>query len=105
MHYTVCARLRAETAPTLFRKLTDGTLERQKPDGREIIASMERARLGEDGIVRWSEQCFCASPLQHERETVYDLHFTDFEAEAAEGYCDFEGEPFMEFLERIAEAG
>lgn len=102
MHYNVTARLRRETAGELLRKLTDGTIEGQKPDGREIAASMERARVGEDGVARWSEQCFCETPLQHERETVYDHHFRDMNIEATDDTHDFEGEPFMEYLERAA---
>lgn len=104
MHYDVQARLKPGSAADLLRKLTDGTVARQKPDGAEIVASMERARVGKDGVVRWSEQCFCSPPLKHERETVYDGHFADLTAEATEGYREFEGEPFMEFLARTAKA-
>ena len=36
----------------------------------EIVAAMARARVGSDGTVRWTETCFCPTPLKHERETV-----------------------------------
>jgi hypothetical protein len=99
MYYTVQARLIPETAADFLRKLTDETIESQKPDGREIVASMKRAVIDDEGIVRWSEVCYCPTPLQHERATVYDHHFTDIKTEESEGYTKFEGKPLMEFLE------
>ena len=63
---------------------------------------MKRARIGENGSVQWSEQCFCPTPLQHERETVYDHYFSDIETQETESYVEFEGEPFMDYLERQA---
>lgn len=98
MHYTVTARLIPETANDFLVKLTDGTIENQKPDGKEIVASMNRAAIDENGIVRWSEICYCPTPLQHERATVYDHHFTEIETEEVEGYVEFESKPLMEFL-------
>ena len=100
MHYTVQARLIPDTAADLLRKLTDGTVERQKPDGKEIVASMQRAVIDEDGVVRWSEVCYCPTPLQHERATVYDQHFTAIETQEVEEYVQFEGQAFMEYLEK-----
>ena len=102
MHYTVTARLIPESAADFLRKLADGTIENQKPDGNEIVASMNRAVIDEEGVVRWSEVCYCPTPLQHERATVFDQHFTDIETEEVEDYVQFEGEPFMEQLERLA---
>ena len=104
MHYTVTACIIPETAADFLRKLTDGTIEAQKPDGREIVASMNRAVIDNDGVVRWSEVCYCPTPLQHERETVYDRHFTDLETEEVDGCVEFEGKPLMERLQEIAEA-
>lgn len=60
---------------------------------------MKRAVIDNEGVVRWSEVCYCPTPLQHERATVYDQHFTDLETEEVEGYVAFDGEPLMEFLE------
>ena len=59
---------------------------------------MERARVQPDGRVRWSEMCFCPTPLAHERETVLDRHFTDIETEEVDRYREFEGEPLMDRL-------
>ena len=99
MHYKVQARLIPDAAADFLRKLTDGTIENQKPDGKEIVASMQRAVIDDEGVVRWCEVCYCSTPLQHERETVYDQHFTDIETEEVEDYVEFEGEPLMKFLE------
>ena len=98
MIYLVKARFRTETASQFLGKLTDGTVANQKPDGQEIIASMNRARIDDTGVVRWSELCFCPSPLAHERATLYDQHFTDLETEPTDAHNEFDGQPFMEFL-------
>lgn len=103
MHYTVSARMIPETAADFHRKLTGDTIENQQPDGQEIVASMNRAVIDNDGVVRWSEVCYCSTPLQHERETVYDRHFTDLETEEVDGYVEFEGKSLMEQLKEIAE--
>ena len=99
MIYKVHAHFKPETAADFYRKLTDGTIKSQEPDGREIVASMNRAIVGENGIVRWSEKCYCPTPLQHERETVYDHHFTDIRTEEIGDYVEFDGRPLMEYLE------
>ena len=98
MFYSVKARYIPSALLEFYRKLTDGSIRRQKPDGQEIVESMRRARITEPGVVRWSEMCFCPTPLAHERQTVYDHHFTDFETEIVDGYVQFDGEPFMDFL-------
>ncbi len=102
MHYKIQACLIPDTAADFLRKLTDGTIENQKPDGKEIVASMQRAVVDDEGIVRWSEVCYCSTPLKHERETVYDHHFTDIETEEVEAYVQFDGKPLMEYLQNQA---
>lgn len=52
MIYKVQGRRKFETSAEILRKLMDGTIECQDPDGREIVASMKRAVISEDGIVR-----------------------------------------------------
>ena len=91
MHYVVSARLKPGNADELLAKLTDGTIANQKPDGQEIVESMQRAKIGEDGLVHWSEVCYCPTPLQHERATVYDRHFAEFQAEPVATYVVAEG--------------
>ncbi|MCH8979903.1 MAG: hypothetical protein IH945_11775 [Armatimonadetes bacterium] len=98
MHYTVRARLIPGTAAEFLRKLTDGTVAKQEPYGREVVASMKRAVIDEEGVVRWSEVCYCPTPLEQERANVYDQHFTAIETQEAEEYVQFEGEAFMEYL-------
>ena len=67
-----------------FSNLDDGESRRpafagrlRLPDrGTEIVAAMKRARATADGVVRWTETCYCATPLQRERATVLDRYFT-----------------------------
>ena len=102
MIYSVRARLVAEKSAEFHRKLTDGTIETQRPDGSEIVSSMERARIAEDGFVRWTESCFCPTPLKHERDTVLDGYFSNIETEPVDAHIDFDGECLMD---RLAAAG
>jgi len=104
MHYTVTAHIIPETAADFLRRLTDGTIESQNPDGNEIVASMNRAVIDGDGVVRWSEVCYCPTPLEHERATVYDQHFTDLKAVEVEGYVEFEGTSLIDRLKEIAQS-
>ncbi len=59
---------------------------------------MERARIGADGTVRWTETCYCPSPLKHERETVLDRYFSDIETEEVAAHAEFDGEPLLDRL-------
>ncbi len=102
MHYTIIARFKRETAAEFHRRLIDGTIENQKPDGKEIVASMRRAKVDREGVVRWSEVCYCPTPLQHEKETVYDHFFEDIETNEVEDYVEFEGDDFMQHLARMS---
>ena len=101
MFYRVTARLRAGTGADFLRKLPDGTIASQSPDGREIVDAMNRAVLSSDGSVSWSEVCYCPTPLAHERATVYDTHFEALETEVIEGYQHYDGRSFMEYLAEL----
>ena len=101
MIYAVRAKLVAEKSEAFYRRLTDGTIERQRPDGSEIVSSMERARIAEDGFVRWTETCFCPTPLKHERETVLDRYFSNIEPEAVDAHFNFDGESLMDYLAAV----
>ena len=59
---------------------------------------MGRARIGLDGTVRWTETCFCTTPLKHERETVLDRYFTDIETDLIEEPIEFDGKPLIDSL-------
>lgn len=98
MYYSVRAKPIIAKLPEFYRKLTDGTIRQQRPDGQEIVEAMHRARIVATGEVRWSQRCFCPKPLKHERRTVYNRYFTELRTEVAHGSVEFEGQPFMEFL-------
>ena len=102
MHYAVTARFNPKTAAEFHRLLTDGTIENQKPDGKEIVASMKRVMIDEAGVVHWSEVCYCPTPLEHERATVYSRFFDDIKTDEIDGQREFEGEEFMGHLARLA---
>ena len=82
MLYMVKARFNKSKSKEFYKKLTDGTIQKQRPDGPEIIASMNRAIIDSSGLVKWTETCYCPTPLQHERSTVYDNYFTDMASES-----------------------
>lgn len=102
MIYHVRATFRDDTAAAFLAKLTDGTVAAQRPDGAEIVASMERAVINADGEVEWSETCFCSTPLAHERATVLDRHFDAITTEPIETHAAYPGQPFMDHLRRLA---
>ena len=104
MYYQVTARLKTDTGADFLRKLTDGTIKSQSPDGREIVDAMNRAVLADDGNVLWSEVCYCRTPLAHERATVFDRHFDALETEVVEGHQRYDGRSFMEYLTELGEA-
>ena len=101
MFYKVNANLREETATEFRRKLIDGTIQSQKPDGQEIVNAMSRAVVTQSGDIEWSEVCYCQTPLHHERTTVFDSHFDNLTTEVVEGYQTHEGKPFMDYLEEL----
>ena len=98
--YSVKARYIEEKMNEFYQKLTDGTIQNQKPDGQEIINSMKRAKITDQNTIQWYEMCFCAPPLKHERETVYDHFLTDMETSIIDEYVEYDGELFMDFLEK-----
>ncbi|MEK0318712.1 MAG: hypothetical protein QQN43_03975 [Nitrosopumilus sp.] len=100
MIYSVKARFIEEKMGEFYRKLTDGTIQNQKPDGQEIVNSVKRAKITESNTIQWSEMCFCPTPLKHERETVYNHFLTDMETEIIDDFVEFDGELFFEFLEK-----
>lgn len=102
MIYSVRAKINENKIFEFYKKLTDGTIYEQEPDGKEIVNSMKRAKLVENNTVQWSEMCFCSPPLKHERETVYDKYLTDIETKPIDDYEEYEGESFMQYLETRA---
>jgi hypothetical protein len=98
MLYAVSAKFIPGRAREFQTRLTDGIIAAQRPDGAEIVAAMKRARTGPDGTVRWTETCYCPTPLQHERATVLDRYFTDIETKAIDTPETFDGVPLMDRL-------
>ena len=100
MIYSVKAQFIKEKMSEFYQKLTDGTIENQKPDGHEIVASMKRAKITSPQTIQWSETCFCSTPLKHERDTIYDNFLTNLETKTIDDYVEFDGELFFDFLDR-----
>ena len=100
MIYSVKARFVEEKMVEFYQKLTDGTIQNQKPDGQEIVNSMKRAKITQPNTIQWSEMCFCSPPLKHERETIYNKFLTDMTTEIIDDYKEYDGELFMDFLEK-----
>jgi len=98
--YSIKAQYIEEKMGEFYQKLTDGTIQNQKPDGQEIVNSMKRAKITAPKIIQWSEMCFCPTPLKHERETIYNHFLTDLETKTIDNYVEFDGESFFDFLER-----
>jgi len=96
--YSVKARYIEEKMKEFYQKLTDDTIQNQKPDGQEIINSMKRAKITKLNVIQWSEMCFCSPPLKHERETVYNQFLENIETKVIDEYVDYTGELFMDFL-------
>ncbi len=99
MIYKVRAKFIEERLGDFYEKLTDGTIDGQRPDGQEMVDSMKRAKLTTPGVVEWFEMCFCPTPLQHERKTLYDFYFSDIETELVEDYGEIEGKSFGSYME------
>ena len=98
MIYSVRAKLIDARATKFLRNLTDGTIAQQKPDGEEIVVSMERARITDDGYVCWTEACYCRTPLKHERETQLDQYFSEIDTTHTDSHKVFDGIPLMAHL-------
>ena len=98
MIYQVKAKFNYDKAQEFYQKLTDGTIEKQRPDGPEIVSSMNRATIDDNGNINWTELCFCPTPLQHERETVYDTYFNDMRTVSVSDHKIIEGSSFIEKL-------
>ncbi len=100
MIYSVKARFVEDKMAEFYKKLTDGTIQNQKPDGQEIVNSMKRAKITQPNTIQWSEMCFCPTPLKHERETIYNNFLTDMTTKIIDDYEEYDGELFIDFLEK-----
>lgn len=98
MIYKVRAKIIEEKIIEFYSKLTDGTIAAQSPDGEEIVSAMKRAVRTKAGWTQWYEKCFCPTPLQHERETQYDLYFTAMTTKQVDDYGEVEGELLWSYM-------
>jgi len=99
MIYRVTARFKLKTAAELRRRLDDGSIAAQQPDGEEIVASLNRSVVTGPNVVQWSEMCFCDMPLAHERATVFDRYFDDIATELIDDYEEYAGESLWVHLQ------
>ena len=67
MRYLVTARVKPGKEAELLQAIEDGRLGAGSVAGDEYLRNMEEARLREDGVAKWVEVCFCATPLEEER--------------------------------------
>lgn len=56
---------------------------------------MNSANIAENGTIQRTELCFCPTPLQHERATVYDKFFTAKETVPIAQHELMQGDSFM----------
>jgi hypothetical protein len=104
MIYKVKAKVIDETIGEFYRKLTDGTVAKQRPDGGEIVASMKRAVMTGPGVAEWYETCYCPTPLNHERQTQYDFYFIDMTTVPVEEHGEVQGASLWSYMASKADA-
>ncbi len=98
MIYKVTAKIIEDKVAEFYLKLTDGTIASQRPDGKEIVASMKRAVLTDSGLIEWYEMCLCPTPLRHERATQYDFYFTDITTTLVDDYGEVKGKSLWSYM-------
>ncbi len=97
MRYRVMAQPRMGELASFWAALNDSTIERQEPDGKEIVASMKRAVMT-GKTVEWDETCYCTPPLHHERSTVYEQFFEDMKIEPLTSPLHLQGGSFWDYM-------
>jgi hypothetical protein len=78
MRYLVTARVKCGQRDALRRAIQDGSLGDGSVAGDEYQRDMAHARELDDGLVKWVETCFCATPLAEERP--YWEEFFEFDS-------------------------
>ena len=129
MRYLVRAKVKPHRRAALLRAIDQRRLGRGSVAEGEYLKNMRAARVAPDGLVKWVEVCFCATPLAEERpywEEYFDLtrvqdahHRRECRHESGEELwacetCDCsrrleaslakKGEPFIESLRRVVES-
>jgi hypothetical protein len=67
MRYLVRAKVKPGRQRSLLEAIRRRTLGRGSVAEGEYLKNMADARVGKDGVVKWVEVCFCATPLDEER--------------------------------------
>lgn len=98
MFYQVTATLKPTMAPMLLAKLKDGSIAAQQPEGQAIFSALQQAVINEQ-VITWCSQCYCAKPLAHERETVFDVFFNDIAIMPIHQQKLYQGNSFMAYLQ------
>lgn len=100
MLYKITATYKPNKLKEFYTKLTDGSIASQEPDGQEMLASIQRAKIDNENTVTWYESCFCAIPLNHERTTVYAHYFDTFKPTLVKDVKDdIVGTSFWEYMQ------
>lgn len=100
MLYKVKAKIDKLKLKAFFTALTDGSIADQEPEGSYIVNSMQRALMTGPETLEWYQTCHCKTPLEHEREAVYDRYLNDIETTLVyEEKNDIKGKSFWDFLE------
>ena len=100
MFYKVKAKINKLKMKAFYTALTDGSIASQEPDGPDIVNAMQKAVKTEDDTLEWYETCTCPTPLEHERDTVYDKYLHDIEVTLVyEIKNDIKGISFWDCLE------
>ena len=75
MIYKVKAKIIEDTIGKFYRKLADGTVAKQRPDGEEITASMKRAVLTAPGWLSGMRSVSAQRPciMNDRRNTTFTL--------------------------------
>ena len=67
MRYLVRAKVLPNRNASLLRAIERRLLGRGSVAEGEYLRNMADARVDRDGVVKWVEVCFCATPLDEER--------------------------------------
>lgn len=82
MKYLIKAKLIPENRSALFEEIKNETLGTGSVAFGEYVKNMHQARELEDGTVCWVEVCFCATPLNEERQ-YWEKYFNQIVIENA----------------------
>ena len=100
MLYKVKAKINKLQMKAFYTALTDGSIAALEPDGPDIVNAMQKAIKTEDDTLEWYESCMCETPLEHERDVVYNQYLQDIETTLVyEIKDDIKGTSFWDCLE------